>query len=122
MTLHPDLQRVLDEAIKHRDFTLICGHRNEHDQNEAFASGRSKLKYPASKHNKIPSEAVDLAPWFKDPPHIRWDKIEEFASLTGFIMGIAASMGIMLRSGGDWDGDGDHHDQSFMDWPHLELL
>jgi len=120
--LHPDLQKVLTEAIKYRDFAIICGYRDETEQNEHFATGRSKVQYPNSKHNQRPSLAVDVAPWYAEAPHIRWNDVTGFASLGGFITGIAAAQGIAMRWGADWDGDGDHTDQTFMDWPHLELL
>ena len=28
-TLHPDLKRICDEAIKVTDFAIICGHRDD---------------------------------------------------------------------------------------------
>lgn len=34
--------------------------RDEADQNAAFESGASKLKWPNSKHNRIPAEAIDI--------------------------------------------------------------
>lgn len=34
--------------------------RDEEDQNAAFESGASKLKWPNSKHNMIPAEAIDI--------------------------------------------------------------
>jgi peptidoglycan L-alanyl-D-glutamate endopeptidase CwlK len=60
--LHPDLQKILIHLIKIYDFKILETYRNEEDQNKAFNEGKSKLKYPQSKHNKIPSLAVDIAP------------------------------------------------------------
>jgi peptidoglycan LD-endopeptidase CwlK len=37
------------------DFTIICGYRGKKDQDKAFSSGASKLKFPNSKHNKWPA-------------------------------------------------------------------
>ena len=45
--IHPDLQEILNEAIKYIDFSIICGHRNKADQDAAWHSGRSKKKFPA---------------------------------------------------------------------------
>ena len=45
------------------DFAVICGHRGEAEQNAAFAAGRSKVKYPYSKHNANPARAYDRVPW-----------------------------------------------------------
>lgn len=116
------LQRVFNEVIKHRDCTILEGNRDKGTQDEYFRTGKSKVKYPNSKHNSLPSQAVDVAPYFPNSPHIRWSDIESFAYFSGFVIGIAASMGIKLRHGADWDQDGDTTDQSFMDWPHFEIV
>lgn len=39
---------------------VSCSFRNEKDQNDAFARGASKAKWPHSKHNFLPSRAIDL--------------------------------------------------------------
>jgi peptidoglycan L-alanyl-D-glutamate endopeptidase CwlK len=119
--LHLDLQRLLNEAIKYVDIHLLCGYRGEKEQNEAYAAGTSKLPWPQSKHNKIPSQAVDLIPWYSETPHINWTDQEGMYLIIGFIKGIAASMGIKIRAGADWDGDYDTKDQKFNDLPHIEL-
>jgi len=119
---HPDLQRIFNEVIKYYDCAIICGHRNEKDQNKAYNDGLSKLKYPKSKHNSIPSLAVDVVPWFKKKPHIRWNDKAKFYEFAGFVQGIAATLGIPIRWGGNWDMDDDLTDQSFFDLPHFELL
>lgn len=116
-TCHHDLQRLLQEAIKLVDFSVLCGHRSEEDQTVALNTGRSKVAYPNSKHNKLPSLAVDIAPY-----PIDWDNIARFAHLQGVIRGLAHLMGIEIRLGGDWDMDGDITDHKFMDWPHIELV
>jgi len=67
-TCHEDLQLVFNEVIKHFDCTIVCGHRGEADQNDAFERGNSKLRFPQSKHNQWPSLAVDAVPW-----PINWD-------------------------------------------------
>ena len=116
------LQKVFNEVIKHWDCTIIEGHRDKETQNEYYRTGKSKLQYPDGKHNSIPSKAVDVAPYFSTSPHIRWDDSQSFAYFAGFVLGIATSMGIKLRHGADWDKDKDTRDQSFMDWPHFELV
>jgi hypothetical protein len=59
---------------------------------------------------------VDAAPY-----PIDWNNTERFAYMQGLIKGIAMAKGIKIRSGIDWDGDGDITDHSFMDYPHFEL-
>lgn len=113
----PRLQRVFEEVIKHWDCTILEGHRDKGTQDEYFRTGKSKLKYPSSKHNSIPSKAVDAVPY-----PIDWQDTERFRAFGGFVLGVAATLGIKLRWGGDWDGDKDFKDQSFIDMPHFELV
>ncbi len=116
-TCHPKLREILEEAIKYIDFSVICGTRDKTAQDKAVEDGASKVEYPNSRHNTSPSMAVDIAPW-----PIDWDDAERFGFLQGIIRGIAMMKGINIRSGIDWDGDGDITDHKFMDWPHIELL
>lgn len=117
-TCHQDLQRVFLEVIKHRDCTILCGHRGRTEQDAAYTSGKSKTPWPMSKHNTSPSLAVDVMPWYAEEPHVRWDmsnkavshELREFA---GFVLGVAKGLGINLRWGG--------HFKSFFDGPHYEL-
>ena len=62
-TCHRDLQAVMEAAIKGGpDFTILCGHRTEEEQNRAVVEGKSKAPWPQSRHNSSPSRAVDVAP------------------------------------------------------------
>jgi len=114
------LQKILSDAIRVTDFTIVCGHRDEAEQNKAFAEGKSKLKYPKSKHNSTPSLAVDIVP-YRDGK-LLWDDREAFVYLAGVMMGVAANRCIKLRWGGDFDMDDDFKDQTFNDLPHFELV
>lgn len=111
------LQRVLREAIKHVDFTVMCGHRTQDEQDEAFRLGRSKARWPQSKHNGLPSLAVDIAPYPVD-----WQDTARFARLAGYIERIAHEQGVRIRWGGDWDQDGWTSDEQFIDMPHIEVI
>lgn len=115
-TCDPRLQKVFNEVIKHFDCTVIEGHRGEAAQNKAFAEGKSKLKYPQSKHNKTPSLAADVLPY-----PIDWNDTNRMRYFAGFVVGIAATMGIKLRWGGDWNQNTELKDNSFNDLPHFEL-
>jgi len=114
---HPLIQEILEEAIKIVDFSIICGHRTKEDQDKAFHSGMSKVQFPNSKHNLMPSQGADVAPY-----PIDWNNLERFTHLIGIIRGIAHAKGIKIRCGIDWDNDGDITDHSFMDYPHFELV
>ncbi len=120
---HEDLQRLFNEVVKRFDCTIIQGHRGMEEQNEAYATGHSQLKFPESKHNKSPSMAVDVMPYKAwSEPHVDWDDIETLLLFIGFVKGVAWKMGIKVRSGIDWDDDFNIHEHRFMDYPHWELV
>ena len=87
----------METAILHYDFTVICGYRDEVDQNAAFNSGHSRVKFPNSHHNKYPSRAIDIAPW-----PIDWDDTISFYKQAAYILEVAGQLGIKLRWGGNW--------------------
>ena len=62
-----DMQTLMVAAISADDcpvdFSVICGHRTEAEQNDAHARGASKLRWPKSRHNSYPSMACDVAPY-----------------------------------------------------------
>lgn len=111
------LQRVFNEVIKYYDCTVICGHRGEKDQNEAFMKGFSKLRYPKSKHNSNPSKAIDCLPF-----PINWQDSKQHIFFAGFVISIASTMGIRLRWGGDFNNDRNFSNDSFLDRPHFEII
>lgn len=117
-TCHPDLQRVFLEVVKHRDCTILCGHRGKTEQDQAFTTGKSTTPWPKSKHNASPSLAVDVMPWYSTEPRVRWDMTNpatshELREFAGFVLGVAAGMGVKLKWGGHW--------RRFFDGPHYEL-
>jgi hypothetical protein len=100
-TCHPILQEIFNEAIKVMDISILCGHRDEEAQRDAFKQGNSKVQYPNSKHNSTPSMAVDAAPYWKG---IDWEDKRPFYYLAGIILAIAHDKGYNIRWGGDWNG------------------
>lgn len=122
-TCHPDLQTLFHEVIKYFDCTVIEGFRNQIDQDKAFNTGKSKLKWPNGNHNKNPSLAADVTPC-----PIDWQNTKRMYWFAGFVLGIAQMLkneGKIthdIRYGGDWDGDNDVDDQNFNDLVHFELL
>jgi len=114
--IHPDLTKVLNEVIKYVDCSVLEGHRSGERQNKLFEEGRTKVKYPNGRHNANPSRAVDVVPY-----PIDWDDRERFHLFAGFVLGIAKSMGINLRWGGDWNQNFEVDDNQFDDFPHFEI-
>ena len=117
VTLDKRLQKVLNEVIKYVDCSIIEGHRSAERQDKLFEEGRTKVKYPNGRHNANPSRAVDVVPY-----PIDWDDRERFHLFAGFVIGIAQSMGIKLRWGGDWNMNFEVDDNNFDDFPHFELI
>jgi hypothetical protein len=109
----------MNRVVKRLDIVIVCGHRPEKEQNEAVANKKSKLKFPNSKHNKIPSEAVDVAFW--DGEKLLWDT-KQASFMAGYILAVADEMGIEIRLGADWDRDRNITDENFIDLPHLEYI
>ena len=122
-TAHEVLQILFNRVIKLRDCSITCGHRPESEQTACFRRGVSKVQWPNSKHNSLPSLAVDAVPWPE-----KWGSEKAFLRLKDVIeeewaqmVGDGLTEGSRLRWGGDWDGDGDRTDQTFHDLPHWEL-
>ena len=113
------LQNVLNEVVKYFDITIIEGLRSQERQNELVAQGKSKTKFGKHVHGK----AVDIAPY-----PIDWKARDDFHYLGGFMLGMAASMGIKIRWGGDWNasslfkGQRTTKDNNFDDLVHFEIL
>lgn len=108
---------MFERVVEVFDCKVVCGHRSQLAQDEAFANGFSKKEWPNSKHNKRPSKAVDVAPY-----PINWSDVERFYYFAGHVMAFAKAMGIELRWGGDWDRDTQVRDQTFMDLAHFEVV
>ncbi len=122
-SLELSLQQIVIEVNHILAIFIVCGHRNEIDQNKAVASGASKVKWPNGKHNTIPSKAVDTAPMIDGV--IPWNNaktVKQFAYMAGIIAGVAASLGIKIRQGVDFNMNGDITDDKFNDMPHTELV
>ena len=120
-TAHQLLQTLCHRLIKRadlpRDLRVLFGHRSKADQDKAFASGASKLRWPKSKHNSTPSLAVDIVPL--EGGAVSWDWAH-YNALAPIVKDEWAKMaaegltgGAVLTWGGDW--------KSFKDGPHWEL-
>jgi len=111
---HPLLRRLMLSVVEQADCSIICGFRGEAEQNEAYALGMSKLKWPRSKHNISPSMAVDVVPF-----PIDWHDERRFRELGAVVkqhwerIPVEDRLGYSLSWGGDWN--------SFKDFPHFEL-
>lgn len=125
-TCHSDIQKVMNEAIKHYDFQVLYGTRTEEEQFELFKKGRTLKagkwvktgstvtnldgKIKKSNHNYTPSRAIDIAPY-----PIDWNDISRFKDLSIVVKEAMITVGVPLISwGGDW--------KKFIDYPHYEII
>lgn len=114
---------LFTKIIDYYDHTILTGHRTHQEQTKAFLQKRSKVSWPNSKHNSVPSRAIDVAPW-PIPDNWgadNWKDLVHFYEFAAIVRYEANKMGIAIRWGGDWDGDNDYKDQKFNDLVHFEL-
>lgn len=107
----PRLQKLCQALIEKSDFdlTITCGYRGKEEQEEAFAKGNSKAHFGQSKHNFLPSKAVDICPF-----PINWDKNDiRWHKMISSAYELARQQGIKIRSGKFF---------AFEDYPHIELM
>lgn len=120
---HEDLQELFGEVIKSFDCQVTKGYRGPVEQHAAFTSGKSKLDWPKSLHNRQPSAAIDVYPY-----PIDFQDIKRFYYFAGFVLGVAdqlRSVGLIshaIRWGGDWDSDTEVKDNRFNDLCHFEIV
>ncbi len=121
-TCHQDLVLLMVEALGAEDcpmdFTIIEGHRGEARQNQLRAEGKSQLRWPASKHNSLPSHAVDIAPYVDGAISWSWD---HFNPLADHVLDTWARLVIEERTTGQyrltWGGSW----TTLRDGPHFQL-
>lgn len=145
--IHPNLRKVLDKAAEmaeaSEDFMVLQGPRTREQMMENYGKGRTvaelaRWKIPASyaqpsaakvtwlrdpfkSDHRIMEDgfghAVDLAPYpvdFKD--------VKRYVQLYHLIMAAARCEGVKLRSGMDWDKDGNLMEKGETDLGHFELV
>lgn len=125
-----DLVVTLSYVDRIYPFEVICGHRSREEQNVAFLNGKSKVEYPNSKHNFLPSLAVDIAPKVNgklilanDSTSLNYQKeLRQIYHFCGFVLAVFFNKGIKVKWGGDWDSDLDIIEKNFNDLYHFELI
>lgn len=126
LTAVEPLQRVFNKVSEFRNCSILDGVRSVEQQKLNVAHGLSKTmdsKHLPNAEGK--SEALDVAPYPQ-----RWDDSEQIRMTTwevdqvyfaGFVMGIAAMLGVELRYGGDWNSDDAKIGTGFRDLDHFEV-
>lgn len=116
ITCHPFIQKVMNLVIVEFDNSIIWGHRGEEAQNAAFEAEYSTKRWQDSLHNFYPSFAVDAVPY----PEL-WESRDRLVLHAGYVMGVAARLGIPLIWGGDWNRNWVIADERFEDLAHFQL-
>lgn len=134
-TVHPDLVRVANRAKvwSKVDFEVSDGSRTIDRQRQVWQEGKSKVNpdayqtkealYAAAKHVVGPgcelSRAIDV--FTPGQPGGSYDK-HALCYIAGVMQAAAASLGIKIRWGGDFDRDASLLEVgTFHDLPHFEL-
>lgn len=106
--VHPDLQRVFNEAIKNSplDFSITEGLRTIERQKELFSAGKSQTM--RSRH--LDGHAVDIGVLVNGA--LNWD-FNNYQLVADHVKSVASKLGITIEWGGDW--------MSFKDGPHFQL-
>jgi len=113
------LNEMGDIVLQIKDHSVIKGHRGEEEQHQAFVDGNSELDWPDGNHNAYPSKAQDVQAY--PFPEKESEQREEQLYLLGLYKGVAYMRGIPLRTGADWDRDGEILDNGFDDFFHIEI-
>ena len=114
---HPLLIKLFTEVAKQTPIVILDSQRGRAAQELAFRTKRTKVHFGNSAHNWSPAIALDVCPL-----PINWKNTKPFIALgQKIVMPLAKEMGIPIRWGADWNGNGDLSDESFVDMPHYEL-
>ena len=111
-------QQLAHRVLKIKDHSILQGHRPEDEQNAAFDTGNSKLRWPDGKHNRLPSTAMDVQT--HPVPEREQELREEQLYLLGLYRGIGSEMDMEVTTGADWDSNGEISDNGFDDFFHVE--
>ena len=88
----------------HPDLHVSWSNRDQASQESAFIAGTTKLHFPNSAHNSLPSKALDVFQ-INDQGQAIWDR-----SFLSALNDETKAAGYTLRWGGQWPtlGDSDH--------------
>lgn len=123
--IHPDLVKVMNEAIKNSpvDFIITDGVRSTEEQRKLYNQGRTtpgKIVTNADgvnnkSNHQVKSDgygyAVDLYPFYNGSAQL--NDAKSLKVIADHIKSVAKELGVTIQWGGDW---------KFKDYPHFELV
>jgi len=116
----PNLRKIADKVLAYNvlDCMVDCGYREKAEQHRLYLINKSKVEWPHSKHNHLPSKAMDLVPVINGKAS--WNHYH-CSVLAGLVLAAASELGVKIRWGGNWDMDHEPiTDQDFQDLAHYE--
>lgn len=135
-TVNPRLRATFEELGRWINLSALEGHRDMRRQNRLHADRLTKVRWPDSKHNAEPSDALDAVPWPVDYKVPKFNALSEdvrqrvrnygrLCFFAGAAVATARAHGFKLRWGGLWagltaDGRIDLNGQRFDDLGHFE--
>jgi peptidoglycan L-alanyl-D-glutamate endopeptidase CwlK len=97
------------------------GFRTAPEQNELFKSGASQKDGYNNRSKHQDGLALDFLPYINGRPDP--DNEKHYLIIIGVAFACADELGIKIRSGSNWDMDGEFiTDQKFDDYPHIEKI
>lgn len=113
-----DLKLLVDEVIKHYDFSIIETFRDKETQERYYRNGTTKAHFGESAHNYHPSFALDVYPYpvpkkqvkgiiELDSDSLEWERMINYFKV------VANELGIEIECGFYW--------KDFKDKPHIQL-
>lgn len=123
-TVDPRLKALAIQvlSVSPIDFTIVQGRRTVAQSAQNIKNGTSFLSDP-SKSKHVTGEAIDFAPYVNGK--LDWDDREKFWTIAKLFKQEAEKMGIKVRLGADWNGNGSYKDEvqrGTFDGGHVELV
>ena len=118
------LKALIEEALDDSpvDFGIAWkgGKRTAKEQKQLYKKGvTTKDGYERMSKHQI-GQAVDVLPYVAGQVNL---EEKYYYIIIGVVMSTAKRMGLNIRSGGDWDSDGEYvTDHDLKDLPHFELI
>lgn len=123
ITILPSTVRTIEEQIQYLKDKKTETLKSKHLSGRAVDAAPYPIDFRGERELRevvkkaIESGKLDTAT-FNEILH----NIQRWLYFKGILIGLAHGKGMKVRGGEDWDGDTLMGDQSFDDWPHIELV
>lgn len=123
--VHPNLVAVAERAAEKVEFRVLEGVRTLARQRQLYAQGRTApgpivTGTMNSKHRKQADGYGHAIDGFPAP--YSWTDLPAFDKMIDAMFEAAEDLNVPIRSGADWDRDGNFRERGESDSPHFELV